>query len=193
MWSTIEAGACITAGCLATLRPLLKHTFHLAMGSSALSDANTTPLSRSGRSTQVSCVTRKSAQGSSTPHYDIALAEIDRTCCSSEDKRPVVRYSCEPISTVSLAPTSDEGVSLSSDMSNRRTSMEPILERRELAISELNWHYGSKEGARKEAGKRRDRSVRGSWSFVKDTMVDAASKRQRPTSAPTLQDRYGQV
>lgn len=191
-WSTIEAGACIAAGCIATLRPLFKYTFRLARGSSALSDAKATPLSRSKRSTQLSCIP-KSTHSSSTPHYDIALAEIDRECYVTEDKRLGVPYLCEPMSAVSLARTGDEAATLSSDIGNRRTSTEPILGRPELAVPELSWHYGLKGGTGKEAGKKQDQSVRGSWSFVKDTVVDTASKRPRPTSAPASHDCYGQV
>ncbi|EDU43380.1 conserved hypothetical protein [Pyrenophora tritici-repentis Pt-1C-BFP] len=192
IWSTIEAGACITAGCIATLRPLFKHVLHRARGSNALSGSNTTTLSRSGRSTQQS-YTPKSAHGSSTPHYDIALAEIDRDCCGAEDKQPGIEYSLEPISSVSLAPNGEEAITLSSDIGHTRTSMDPILGRQDLPVPELGWHYSSSEGPGKEPAKNHDRSARVSWSFRKDAVLDIPPILQRPTTAPASPDCYGEV
>ena len=192
IWSTIESGACITAGCIATLRPLFKCILDRARASSELSRTNTTPLSRSARSTQVSYLP-KSAHSSSTPHYDIALAEIDRACCSSEDKRPELQYSCEPLSSVSLAPTGDEVVTLSSDIGFRRTSMEPILDSPELAIAEFGRHYDTKEWPGEETEKTQDQSARESWSFRKDTVVVIASARHRPNPSPVSSECYGKV
>ncbi|CAA9960858.1 hypothetical protein PTMSG1_04242 [Pyrenophora teres f. maculata] len=192
IWSTIEAGACITAGCIATLRPLFKRALDRARGSSALSEANTTPLSRSGRSTQLSYMP-KSAHGSSTPHYDIALAEIDRDCCSSEDKLPQVRYPFDPVTSVSLGSNGEEEVTLSSDIGHKRTSMDPILGRHKLIVPEFDWHYGSGEGLEKEAAKNNDRNAHVSGSFRKDAVVDTAPILQIPTFAPTSPDCYGEV
>jgi len=192
IWSTIEAGACIAAGCIATLRPLFKCALDRARGASELSGTITTPLSRSARSTQLSYLP-KSAHSSPTPHYDIALAEIDRACCSSENKRPGVQYSCEPLSSVSLAPTGDEVVTLSSDIGLKRTSMEPILDRPDLTIAGSRRHYDTKEWPEKEAEKMQDQSARESWSFRKSTVAVTASTHQIPTSALVSHERYGEV
>jgi len=67
-WSTIECGASIIAGCLATLRPFLKRLVSSARNSSALNTC-VKHVSRSFRSSQPS-------ETSSIPHYNSGSSEV---------------------------------------------------------------------------------------------------------------------
>ena len=68
IWSTIECGTSIVAGCLATLRPLLKRFVITARSSTALGSSYIKRASRSVRSNERSTT-------STIPHYNSASKE----------------------------------------------------------------------------------------------------------------------
>jgi hypothetical protein len=141
IWSTIEAGACIVAGCLATLRPLLKRAIHQAKESTALSGC-VKQVSKSIRSGSRS---QSNSNGSSTtPQHD--------TTTDLERKRSAATVAVDPTFLEYLARPGEEVIPLSSDIGNKRMSTEPILERPEPV--EFLWPVESKGRHEKHKGKR---------------------------------------
>jgi hypothetical protein len=177
IWSTIEAGACIIAGCLATLRPLLKRAIHQARESTALSGC-VKQISRSLRSGSQS--QPNSNDASSIPLPDTAASRSD-----SERKRSETTVTGEPTFLEYLARPGEEVIPLSSDIGNKRTSTDPILERPEVA--EFPWPVKTKGRHQRYKGKRQ--AVHGSWTLQQETADDRRTS-ERPTSAPVSPDFF---
>ena len=120
MWSTIEAGACIVAGCIATLRPLLKCAMVRAQESTALS----------GYRAQISRTLRSSQRSHVRSTRDIGLSEIDPNYYSP-NKGPSPQLKQPPTYVEYIARPGSAVVPLSSDIGNKRASTDFILERPE--------------------------------------------------------------
>jgi hypothetical protein len=169
IWSTIEAGACIVAGCLATLRPLLKRAIHQARESTALSGC-VKQISRSIRSGSRSL--SNSDNASSLPRHG--------TATDLERKRSETTVSSGPTFMEFLARPGEEVIPLSSDIGNKRTSTEPILDRPEPL--EFPWPVKPKERHQKHKGKRQ--AVHGSWTVQRGRAASDGHNLERPTFAP---------
>jgi hypothetical protein len=179
IWSTIEAGACIVAGCLATLRPLLKSAVHQARESNALSGC-VKQISRSLRSGSHSQPNSNSA--SSIPHHHATPSLVNSNHYDTERKQSETTLTAEPTFLEFLARPGEEVIPLSSDIESKRTSTDPILERPEPA--EFPWPVRGRSHRYK--GKRQ--AVHGSWTLQRGSGGERTSGR--PTSAPVSPDFF---
>jgi hypothetical protein len=168
IWSTIEASACIVAGCLATLRPLLKRAIHQAKESTALSGCvkQVSKSIRSGSRSQSNCNSSSSGQQHDT------TTDLVR-------KRSAATVESDPTFLEYLARPGEEVIPLSFDIRNKRTSTESILERPEPV--EFPWPVQPKARHQRHKGKRE--AVHGSFTLQRGTATDERTS-EKPTLAP---------
>ncbi|KNG46013.1 hypothetical protein TW65_07209 [Stemphylium lycopersici] len=126
-WSTIEAAACIVAGCIATLRPLLK---------SAIGRAHES-LAPSGYIAQLSKTIKSSQRSHARSTGDIGLSEIDPNHCSP-NRGPSPQLKNAPTYVEYIARPGSAVVPLSSDIGNKRASTDFILERPEPKYEDMS-------------------------------------------------------
>jgi hypothetical protein len=186
MWSTIEAGTCIIAGCLATLRPLGKCAIHRARESPALSGA----AKRISRSFGSGGASRRSTNSSQPRHsqppfntlVDSKFTPSERLGSSSTSTKKSRFHE-------SIAQPGNDVIPLSSDIGNRRTSTDPILGLSTPDTASFPWNAEPKESWHKDDRKRQ--TIPNTWSLQRDdswsTRGDTASDTRisgRPTSEP---------
>ncbi|CAG5142597.1 uncharacterized protein ALTATR162_LOCUS1182 [Alternaria atra] len=183
IWSTIEAGACIVAGCLATLRPLMKLALRQAVESSAVSH-----ISRSLRSSHRSNNEHSKVQSvSRRSRRDVALSEIDQSYFSSERKASLPNLVTKPSYTEYVVRPDSAVTPFTSDIGLRgRTSTDPILGRTESGATDMPLWEKEKE---KEKENQSRQPVRVSWGFHR-RHTSEESVPARPKSTPILQAPY---
>lgn len=153
IWSTIEAGACIIAGCLATLRPLMKGALRQARESSAVSSA-AHHISRSLRSAHRSNNEHSKAHSvSRLSRRDVALSEIDQSFFSNERKASLPHLVTKPSYTESIARPDSAITPFASEMGIRgRMSTDPILSRTESDATDMPlWEKEKEQGLQQPA------------------------------------------
>jgi hypothetical protein len=149
-WSTIECGASIIAGCLATLRPFFKRMITNARDSSALSTC-VKHVSRSWKSSTPS-------QASSLPH---ASADVIK---EAKDTRAVTATNEHAQTFVEfLARPGEEVIQLSEQ--KRRESTEPILGKHEDGVSEFAWPVGASPNRKRQ-------TIHASWTMRRGVASD---------------------
>lgn len=179
IWSTIEAGACIIAGCLATLRPLLKCAFNQARGSSSLSGC-VKQISKSLRSASQS---NPSSQDSTIPRYNTPTSGTHFRDKRRErsDQRTEVNEEDEPTFLEFIAPPGTEVIQLTSDTNPERKSTDLIFAGFEEPTLEFNWPVDRGSNSRK--GKAKNVPTRHeSWTLP--GIADEERTFHRPVSAP---------
>lgn len=177
IWSTIEAGACIVAGCLATLRPLMKSALHQARGSNTVSSC-AQHISRSLRSTHRS---NEHLQESSVPRLDVALSEMDHKYFDGERKSSQPGFITMPSYAESIARPDSAVTPFASDIGNKkRGSADPILKRTESNATDT---------ILREKERKTSQPTHMSWALHrKHSSEDVINGR--PTSAPVSPSRY---
>lgn len=143
IWSTIEAGASIIAGCLATLRPFMKRVIVKARSSNSLSGCvkHVTKSLRSGTG----------SNSSSIPHANTTLSN---TRPETKGKERHTRTVQEPIFVEFLALPNEEVIALSSDIGRDRTSTDLILAQRQNTALEFPWMVNLKTEKQKDVDRR---------------------------------------
>jgi hypothetical protein len=167
IWSTIECGATIIAGCLATLRPLCKRMLGNARDVGCIKH-----ISQSFRSS------RRSAS-SSIPHYN--------TTSSGAKSIPKVGRSRntgagEPTFVEFLVPPGAEVIPLDSQSGKDRLSMNVILSRRDRTDSQFPWPVRPKVHQKRE-------TMHVRWTTWRDVGSDGRTAG-RPSSAPSSPTIY---
>ncbi|KAF1831671.1 hypothetical protein BDW02DRAFT_40534 [Decorospora gaudefroyi] len=186
IWSTIEAGACTIAGCLATLRPLFKRAVRQARESTVLSGC-VKQISRSLRSGSHS--RPNSDDPSCVPHSKTAASNPKSQYYGADRKTPATRATAEPEFFEYLVPPGSEVIPLSSDLGTKRSSTEPILGRSEpTPFFEPHWPHRPKAYRTKHERKRQ--SLHGSWALQRGTADDGRTFFERPISAPVSPDSF---
>jgi hypothetical protein len=163
IWSTIECGASIIAGCLATLRPFLKRMF---------ATAGTLTKSLRSSNTRSNGSSRQTNQSTSTStHFG---PKERKTGGSSTDKPTFAEFIAEP----------GEVIEMSSDAGGERESQDCILRHDEQPNLDFPWPVKVIESRREPERTAPMHSKHKSWtSRRKAGSVDKAT--QRPTSAPS--------
>jgi hypothetical protein len=175
IWSTVEAGACIIAGCLATLRPLMKCAVRQARESSAVSGA-AQHISRSLRSTHRS---NEHSKHGSLQRLDVALSQMDAKDYSNERKSSHPKFTTIPSYTESVARPDSAVTPLTSDIGNKkRNSGDPILKR-----------IASDATDSTEESRNTRKPMRVSWTLHKKHTSEDVTSGQ-PTPTPLSPVRY---
>ncbi|KAG9187229.1 hypothetical protein G6011_05100 [Alternaria panax] len=182
IWSTIEAGACIIAGCLATLRPLMKCALRQARESSAVSSC-AHHISRSLRSTHRSNNETSKAQSvSRLSRRDVILSEIDQNYLSGERKASLPHLITKPSYIESIARLDSAVTPFASEFGIiGRMSTDSILNRTESEATDFTLLEKEKENK-----SRQSRNV--SWTLHK-RHTSEESILGRPKSTPVLPAR----
>ncbi|KAF1844233.1 uncharacterized protein K460DRAFT_317534 [Cucurbitaria berberidis CBS 394.84] len=179
IWSTIEAGASIIAGCLATLRPLLKRFLTEARRTSGLS-SRVKQFSKSLRSSERS--SGGGSNGSSIPRSNTTKSIYEG------GGRGTTRTAAEePTFFEFLASPGEEVIALSSDIGKERSSTERILARDQDSVLDFPWPVESKDSRQQDD--RRRQTVHTSW-MSRGVANGGGSTLDRPVSAPVSPDSY---
>ncbi|KAF9695326.1 hypothetical protein EKO04_006395 [Ascochyta lentis] len=160
IWSTIECGASIIAGCMATLRPLLKRAFATAGTITKSLRSSNTQSNASSRQTNDSA--------SSKTHRD---AKHGQVAGSSRDKPTFAEFITEP----------GEVIEMSSNASGERESQDCILRQHQHPDLNFPWPVKVVE-SRKEA--ERTARMHKSWNSRQKIGADTRTVH-RPSSAPS--------
>ncbi|KAL1801076.1 hypothetical protein ACET3X_001418 [Alternaria dauci] len=186
IWSTVEAGACIIAGCLATLRPLMKCVLRQARESSVVSNC-AHHISKSLRSTHRTNDEQSKVHSVSQPsRRDVALSDIDQSNFSNEHKASLSDLVTKSSNTESVARPDSAVTSFASEMGFRgRMSTDAILGRTESDATDIPpWE--------KEKEQRLQQPARISWTLHRRHTNDE-SVSGRSKSAPVLPGRFKQA
>ncbi|KAL6706069.1 hypothetical protein ACN47E_006171 [Coniothyrium glycines] len=174
IWSTIEAGASIIAGCLATLRPFLKFMIRYARKTSSIKVC-VTQISRSLRSGSTA---NSSSNASTIPRYHERpkktrneTMELDSLDTRNIDTPTFVESMALPQSGI---------VTMGSYVERERASTDAILEDRGQSTLEYPWPV--KLGIREDQDRKRQ-TVHGSWTMPKGSTGQPLLS-ERPLSAP---------
>lgn len=181
-WSAIEAGASITAGCLATLRPLLKRIIGTLRDHNILS-SYITQVSRSLRSTPNATSNISSAQPPNT-----MTLNITRPSRHSESRRRTIDTDDPDFMDFLALP----GHEVAAGAGRERKSTELILGKAgERHLASSSPPSVSDVESQKETGKRR-RTVHESWIALRNSAVRREDLVERPISQPLPPPRvYG--
>ncbi|KAH8728244.1 hypothetical protein GQ44DRAFT_785751 [Phaeosphaeriaceae sp. PMI808] len=125
MWSTIECGASIIAGCLATLRPILTSVASHANSPSMLW-TSVERMSRSFRSTKPS----------ELPHYNSVSSVVKNDATRTETPGTTLN---EPAFAEFLARPGEEVIALSDRSGQVRTSVEQLIQQHATSPVEFPW------------------------------------------------------
>jgi hypothetical protein len=131
-WSTIECGASIIAGCLATLRPLLKRMFSGVSPSSTLGSC-VKQISRSFGSSNWS---NGSSNKSSLPSHNTASTDTKSRVGTA---KPASRQIDEPTLLEFLAQPGEEVIALHDGAGHGRESTERILQQPGIDGVDFPW------------------------------------------------------
>ncbi|KAJ4346181.1 hypothetical protein N0V95_005645 [Ascochyta clinopodiicola] len=165
IWSTIECGASIIAGCMATLRPLLKRVFATAGTLTKSLRSSHTQSNASSRQTN------DSASASSKTHHDIKhrqTAGLDR------DKPTFAEFIAEP----------GEVIEMSSDAGGERGSQDCILRPHEEPGLDFPWPVKVVEHRKEPERTARMHPSHKSWTSRQKIAGDTRTVH-RPSSAPS--------
>ncbi|KAJ4307721.1 hypothetical protein N0V94_009639 [Neodidymelliopsis sp. IMI 364377] len=163
IWSTIECGASIIAGCLATLRPLLKRIFTTA--------GTITKSLRSSNTASNTSTRRTDHSASSTTHRG---ASEHKTATSSTDKPTFAEFIAEP----------GEVIEMSSDAGGERESQDCILRQHEHSSLDFPWPARVVQTHREQERTARMHTKHKSWSSRRKGAGDGRAPH-RPVSAPS--------
>ena len=167
IWSTIECGASIIAGCLATLRPLLRGVF------SAAGSITKSLRSSNAQSNGSSKLTDRST--STTTHLG---SNERRDGGSNADKPTFAEFIAE----------SGEVIEMSSDVGDERESQDRILRQDEDPALDFPWPAKVVESRRNPERTAPMHSKHRSWNSRRKAGVDANA--ERPSSAPSSPDIF---
>ncbi|CAO2652482.1 Nn.00g007650.m01.CDS01 [Neocucurbitaria sp. VM-36] len=182
IWSTIEAGASIIAGCLATLRPFLKRILTKTRVSTGLSGC-VKQISKSMRSSERSS---GGSHGSSIPHSVTATSTMKSTFESTR-RGTAGTGTEEPDFAEYLAPPGEEVIALSSTMGRGRGSTDRIIARDKDAILDFPWPM-KPDNCRNQDGRRRQ-TVHTNWTLRRG-VARGGRTIERPISAPVVPAAY---
>ncbi|KAH7407070.1 hypothetical protein DE146DRAFT_418454 [Phaeosphaeria sp. MPI-PUGE-AT-0046c] len=146
-WSTIECGAGIIAGCLATIRPLVKRLFNSAYPSTTLGSCMK-QVSRSFRSSNRS-------NGSSLPCHNSASSDVKSGVVTA---KPGSRQVDEPTLLEFLAQPGEEVIALHDGTGNGRESTERILQQPGIDGIDFPWPA-------KTSDSRKRQTLHSSWTL----------------------------
>jgi hypothetical protein len=163
-WSTIECGASIIAGCLATLRPLLKHLAVTTRDASVLGSCMK----------QVSWSFRSSARSeqSTLPHYHSKSSD---TKAGSSRHQPIsiTGQMDTPTLLEFMAHPGEEVFALNGCSRDGRTSTDPILNQ-QPGVDGVNFPWPAK---RRDSDRRRQ-TMHASWT-LRDGVASDGRTSQR--------------
>lgn len=166
IWSTIECGTCIIAGCLATLRPLLICVYARTRGATVFSSC-VKQISRSFGSTDRSA-------SSSTPRYNTTNSSGAKSRIEEHELRTT--HVDDPAFAEFIAPPGQSVVLLDSDFGTERKSTERILVPQDSPELEFPWPIKKKEDRKRQ-------TMYASWTMKRGTGNDGRTS-DRPSSAP---------
>ncbi|KAH7389776.1 hypothetical protein BKA66DRAFT_510809 [Pyrenochaeta sp. MPI-SDFR-AT-0127] len=185
IWSTIEAGASIIAGCLATLRPFLKRVIVKARSSNSLAGCvkHITKSLRSGSRSNTS------SNASSIPHFNTTASTDTNPKFESKPRDTAdVRAIEEPTFVEFLSLPGEEVIALSSEIRQERKSTDPILGQRTQTPVDFPWLVQSNNREKNDTETRRLGSRILRRGIASDGVV-----RDRPISAPVPLRLNGQA
>lgn len=162
IWSTIECSASIIAGCLATLRPLLKRVF---------ATAGSITKSLRSSNTQSNGSSRRTNHSASTSKY-LGSNECE-TGGSSTDKPTFAEFIAEP----------SEVIEMSSDPGGERESQDRILREDRQSSLDFPWPVKVVETRKEPERTARMHTKHKSWNSRRHAGHDAKTAR-RSSSAP---------
>lgn len=162
IWSTIECGATIIAGCLATLRPLCKRMLGKARDAGCIKH-----ISQSFRSSGRSAI-------SSIPHYNTTSSGPKS---DSEVGKSRTAGTGEPTFMEFLVPSGAEVIPLDSQSSKDRLSTDVILSRRNPSDVQFPWPV-------RPNGHRKREAMHTRWTPWRSVGSDGRTS-ERPSSPPS--------
>jgi hypothetical protein len=183
IWSTIEAGASIIAGCLATLRPLLKCMVGHARRTSSITGC-VKQISRSLRSGSTG---NSSSNASTIPKHNTRIRNA-RSALERQDALDMGDIDT-PTFLEFLALPDHEVIQMDSYAGQTRDSTDAILSRHEQSTLEFPWPV--QLGIKEERDRKRQ-TVHGHWMLQRGTASDGRTF-DRPLSAPITPGSYDQI
>ncbi|KAF2849197.1 hypothetical protein T440DRAFT_499999 [Plenodomus tracheiphilus IPT5] len=173
IWSTIEAGASIIAGCLATLRPFLKHILRLAREKSSLGKCIKT-ISKSVRSGSSGTPRGMDNRAVSNPRGEEAQRKKRRGTMDTDD----------PDFMEFLALPGEEVIALDDEPGRERKSTELILGKgeseRDLEFAWPQRELDEEDGTGEKRKEKRRHTLHSSWGFRSGRV--AARRVSEPTA-----------
>ncbi|KAI8932863.1 hypothetical protein NX059_010344 [Plenodomus lindquistii] len=174
IWSTIEAGASTIAGCLATLRPLLKRVIRLVRERSGVVKC----ISKISQSLRSGSSANQSSNASSLPHPNTTISNPSRA--AQRRRRRETLDTDDPDFMDFFALPGEDVIALDEDPGRERKSTDLILGKVESERS-LEFPWPQRPDAVVEGRKeRRRQTVHSSWS----TRRGSSRAAERRLSAP---------
>ncbi|KAH9870096.1 hypothetical protein J1614_007018 [Plenodomus biglobosus] len=184
IWSTIEAGASLIAGCLATLRPFLKRVIKLAREGSGVGNC----INKISKSVRSGSSAVQSSNASSTPHLTATNSNPRREVQRKNRGHRETMDTDDPDFMEFLALPGNEVIALDEDPGRERKSTELILSKEEdETASELPWPQ------RPDAvveGRRERRRQTGHTSWSRRRGSSRAAERRLSAPGPTIVEDY---
>lgn len=163
IWSTIECGASIIAGCMATLRPLLKRVFATAGSITKSLRSSNTPSNASSRHTNHSALSKM--------QHDSKQRQTTGSC---KDKPTFAEFIAEPGGVIEL----------SSDVGDERESQDCILGQHEQSDLDFPWPVKVVETKNEPKRTARMHTNHKNWNSRRRSGGDT-KMIHRPSSAPS--------
>ncbi|CBX99474.1 hypothetical protein LEMA_P087130.1 [Plenodomus lingam JN3] len=190
IWSTIEAGASLVAGCLATLRPFLKCSIKLVRERISIGKSITKAVSKSVRSESS---TNQSSKATSTPKLKTIISSPKREEERDNRNRSGTMDTDDPEFMDFLALPGDEIIPLEDLPGRERRSTELILNKGDNERDmEFSWPLGP-DAVGEEPKERRRKTARASWSMIRGSSRAAEEPRSEPLSAGARDDKVDEV
>lgn len=123
IWSTIEAGASIMAGCLATLRPLLKRFLTTVRESTVLSNY----IKHISQSLRSGSTVHLKSNVPSTLRHDTMMSDLTRTSRQRQNRSTVTYTNNSESMDFLTRPDPPEAPAPASETGSERKSIDPIV------------------------------------------------------------------